>query len=537
LGEGKMKKALALIMAPLLISATDINGIEQDAIRAHVEFLASDELEGRDTGTRGYDIAALYVAERFRSAGLQPAGTKGWYQPIRFASMLVDNQMSAVTIGKERFANRKDVLFGGALAPGSEVRETDIVFGGYCIDDPKLGQNDFKGLNIKGKMVACLFGFPKNMKSDMGAHYSRYKAEMIERRGGTGLIVIRTLERERRRPWTREVEGPQRPTLGWVKPDGTVFTRTPRIGPVLTLHDKAAQALFAGSATALESILAEADKKDGRPKGFALKQRLKLERTTAHTALDSPNVIGVLPGSDPLLAKEHVVVMAHLDHNGIDQTRTGDKIYNGAMDNASGTAMIIEAARVIAAGPRPKRSILFVSVTAEERGLLGSDYLARHPVVADGGKVVAVVNIDMPILLYDFQDVIAYGSEHSTLGPIVDRASKSLGLTLADDPLPTEGFFTRSDHYSFVLQGVPAVSLKPGFKNGGDKQFEDFLKNHYHRVSDDLSLPFDWNAAAKFGALNLEIVRGIANDPKTPQWYDDSFFGQKFSKGTMTAKQ
>ena len=251
--------------------------------------------------------------------------------------------------------------------------------------------------------------------------------------------------------------------------------------------------------------------------------------------LSSSNVIGMLPGSDPALAGEYVVLMAHLDHNGIDPARKDDTIFNGAMDNASGTAAMLEAARSLAALPvRPRRPILFAAVTAEEKGLLGSDYLARHPVVANG-KVVSVVNLDMPVLLYDFQDVIAFGAEHSTMGPIVARAAAKMGLSLSPDPLPTEGLFTRSDHYSFVKRGVPSVFLATGFKNGGEKQFRDFLKTHYHQVSDQTSLPFDWNAAAKFARINALIAAEIANADEAPKWYSDSFFGKTFAPTTLKA--
>jgi Zn-dependent M28 family amino/carboxypeptidase len=240
-------------------------------------------------------------------------------------------------------------------------------------------------------------------------------------------------------------------------------------------------------------------------------------------------VIGMLPGSDPKLAGEYVLLMGHLDHTGVDPAKVGDKIFNGAMDNASGIAAMLEAARALAASPtRPRRPILFAAVTAEERGLLGSDYLARHSVVPDG-KVVSVVNLDMPILLYDFQDVIAFGAEHSTMGPAVARAAQKIGIALSPDPLPSEGLFTRSDHYSFVKQGVPSVFLMTGFKNGGDKIFADFLKTHYHKVSDQPSLPFNWEAAAKFAKINTLIAAEIANSDDSPKWYEGSFFGSVFA--------
>ncbi len=252
--------------------------------------------------------------------------------------------------------------------------------------------------------------------------------------------------------------------------------------------------------------------------------------------MHSPNVVAVLPGSDPALKDEYVLLMAHLDHDGVDQSVPGpDKIYNGAMDNAAGVATLIEAAHaMVESGTRPKRSILFAAVTAEEDGLLGSDYLSRHPVVKDG-KVVAVVNLDMPVLLYDFTDVIAFGAEHSTLGAIVARAAGRDNVTLSPDPIPEQGIFTRSDHYNFVERGIPSVFLVTGYAGDGKKVNDDFEANHYHQVSDDLKLPFNWQAGAKFARINYLIAREIADAPEAPRWYSDSFFGNLFASGQPKA--
>lgn len=530
---------IALVsVLPLLIGAADAptDIITPEAMRGHVEFLASDSLEGRETGTRGYEIAAEYVASRYRAMGLQPVSDKGWFQQVPFVANLLDEKASKMSINGQPFALRQDVRFGPARKAGTEAISGEVVFAGFGIDDPKNGQNDYKGVDAKGKIVAVLAGFPKGMASDVGAHYNRSKAKMAEARGAIGVIVIRTLENERTRPWTRDMDSPQHPSLGWAMPDASMFTEAPGIRISVTLGDKAAEALFAKAPKALKDILAEADREKGRPKGFALKATAEIERTTTSTSTSSPNVLGVLPGSDPALAGEYVLLMAHLDHNGIDPTKTGDKIFNGALDNASGTASLLEAARALASGPRPKRPVIFAAVTAEERGLLGSDYLARNPVVGSG-KVVAVVNLDMPILLYDFQDVIAFGAEHSTMGQAVADAGAALGVESSPDPLPAEGLFTRSDHYSFVRQGVPSIFLMTGFKNGGDKQFQGFLKNNYHKVSDDLSLPFDWNAAAKFARLNTLIAAEVANAPSVPLWYRDSFFGQTFAPNAPKAER
>lgn len=249
----------------------------------------------------------------------------------------------------------------------------------------------------------------------------------------------------------------------------------------------------------------------------------------------APNVIGVLPGSDPVLKNEYVVLSAHLDHVGTDPLRAGDKIYNGAMDNASGVATMLETARVFAGSKhRPKRSILFVALAGEESGLLGSNYLARNPVVGTG-KVVANVNLDMPILLYDFQDVIAFGGEHSTMGEVTARAGASMGVSVSPDPMPEEDFFERSDHYSFVKVGVPSIFLMTGFRNGGEKAFRTFLAKNYHQPSDQTDLPFNWEAGAKFARLNYLIARDVADAPEAPRWYEGNRYGDRFARGAPRA--
>jgi Zn-dependent M28 family amino/carboxypeptidase len=263
--------------------------------------------------------------------------------------------------------------------------------------------------------------------------------------------------------------------------------------------------------------------------------RLRFERKSTIERTSSPNVLGLLPGSDPSLAKEVVMLSAHLDHDGIVPPKDGDSIMNGAMDNAAGIATMLEAARAfVESGARPKRSILFVALTAEEDGLLGSEYLAEYPLPKDH-DLVANVNLDMPILTYDFVDVTAFGAEHSTIGPAVERAVAQIGVKLAPDPIPEENIFTRTDHYSFVQKGVPAVSLATGYGGPGRKAAEDFLANHYHRVSDDMKLPFDWNAAAKFARVNYLIARELADDPVRPRWYAGDFFGDKFAAGQPKA--
>jgi len=510
----------ALLLAALL-AATSASAQEftPERFKSHVEFLASDLMEGRDAGTRGYDLAASYVASKFLGLGLTPGGSGGWYQQVPFVEATRGGE-PRVTIGGTAFDPAKDVAVGASTLATTQDLTAPAVFVGHGTDAA-----DYRGLDVRGKYVVALSGFPKGMPSEVGAHLNSMKQRLAQEKGAVGLITVRTLEEQKRRKFDYYLKSAKEPAIGWAQPDGTPFALAPQLRIVATVDTPVAEALFAGAKTPLATVLAEADKQGGRPKGFALKPEVSISRRSAHRRFTSPNVLGVLPGSDPALKNEVVLLMAHLDHEGTDPALTGeDKIYNGAMDNATGISTMLEVARAFSeTGTRPKRTILFAAVTAEEDGLLGAEYLAKHP-LPGGGKVVGVVNLDMPVLLYDFSDVIAFGANHSTLGPAVQRAAGQAGVALSADPLPHEGLFTRSDHYKFVREGVPSVFLMTGFGNGGDKQFTGFLSTHYHKVSDDLTLPIDWKAGAKFARINYLIAKEIADAPEAPKWNADSFF-------------
>lgn len=516
--------ALSLAVAAAAQDAPVEPTFTADAFRAHVAFLADDRLEGRDAGSRGYDLAALYVASRFEALGLEPGMGENWYQQVPFIEHKLGAAPASLTIGGRRFANGEGVAIASRPATGGPAA-AGAVFVGYGLDAPALGFNDYRGIDAREKIVAVLSGVPAGLPSDVTAHLNSEKRRMAEARGAIGIVTIRTPAEQVRRPWGSVVRGGNAPSLAWVGDDGAPFVFGGGAGLRATLDSAAAEALFKGSRRSLNEVMKQAARPGARPRGFALKPRLAFTQQSSTRTLSSPNVLAILPGSDPKLAGEYVVLMAHLDHVGVDSNREGDKIHNGAMDNATGIATMLEVARAMAEAPvRPRRSILFAAVTAEEDGLLGSQYLARHPV--PGGKVVAVVNLDMPVLLYDFTDVIAFGAEHSTLGPIVAQAAARMGVTLTDDPLPQEGLFTRSDHYNFVREGIPSVFLMTGFAGEGREQFTTFLRTNYHKPSDDLNLPINWNAGVKFARINYLIAREIADGDVKPLWYRDSFFGK-----------
>ncbi|RYD59741.1 MAG: M20/M25/M40 family metallo-hydrolase [Sphingomonadales bacterium] len=529
---------LSLGFAPgaLAQSAPDEPVFSAEEVRAHVTFLSDDLLEGRNAGTRGYDVAARYVATRFAALGLKPGGTDGsWYQQVSLAEYELDaSKPASITIGTRKFANGADVLVSASPRYGQteQVLSGDAVFVGHGLEA------DYAGLDVRGKFVVTLIGTPKGITPDqVKAAGALDKPVIAGKHGAVGVLYLITPEDLKGAfPWINAMTYFNRPQVNWLSPSGAPGGEDPGIKIGAYINPAAGAALFEGAPMTAEQLFAAAAQ-PGAIKAFALKRRVTTSRTSTVKILSSPNVIGLLPGSDPSLAAEHVVLSAHLDHEGQDAKLPGDHIYNGAMDNASGVATMLEAARAFKqSGKPPKRSILFVALTAEEDGLLGSEYLARYPVVG-AGKVVADVNLDMPILLYDFQDVVAFGAEHSTLGPIVEAAAAKMGVTLSPDPMPQEQLFLRSDHYSFVKAGVPSVFLVTGFKNGGEEAFKKFLATDYHKVSDQVTLPFNWQAGAKFARLNYLIAREIADGKQAPLWYEGNLYGDRYAKDAPKAKR
>ena len=535
--------AALLLPVPALAQAPDTGpgDFSAEAFRAHVTFLADDLLEGRDTGSRGHEIAARYVASEFAQLGLQPGNGDSWYQRIGFVRVGND-PAAALTVAGRTFVQGHDMVLRAA-ADGAASIDAPMVFVGYGLDMPSHGFDDYHGLDVRGKVVVVLNGTPSGVPSDVAAHLNNDKRRMAAVRGAVGMITIRTRADSLMLSWQRLQRFADRPLTDWTEPDGTPFTDAPGLRFQAFVDDSAANLLFQSAQRTLDAVLDEAARPGARPAGFALRQTAHLTRAAgAETRFSSPNVLAILPGTDPALAGQYVLLMAHLDHIGIRDPRPGDapnadRINNGAMDNASGIATLIEVAREMTRpGNRPRRPILFAAVTGEEKGELGSQYLARHPVIGNG-QVIGVVNLDMPVLTYDFRDVIAFGAEHSTLGPIVQRAAARMGVALSPDPLPQEGLFTRSDHYKFVLQGIPSVFLMTGFANGRREGFTDFLAHHYHSPSDDLNLPINWQAGARFARLNYLIAREIADGPDVPRWYRGSFFGDAFGGNQPRAPQ
>ena len=514
-------------------SAPEFSG---DRIKADVAFLADDKLEGRYTGSPGNLIAAKYVADRFAKLGLTPGNNGSWFQEVPFAKAeRRKDAPSFVRIGDTQFTNGVDLVMYPNSAFPDQSFDAEAVFVGYGIDGPEIGANDYEGIDVRGKVAVALYPFPKGAPSEAAAHMLNEKAAMAKKHGAIGLLSIHTPMREKVIKWELMGRRADEPDVKWVGEDGKPRYPGPNLPMTATIGPKAAEALFEGAPTPLSAIYAEMEKVGAKPKGFPLGKRLHFERHNNVTRMQSPNVLGVLEGSDPTLKSEYIVLSAHLDHLGRVKAENGDDIANGAMDNAMGVATMLEVARAFTKeGKRPKRSILFAALTAEEEGLLGAEYLAQHPVVK-GNKVVGLVNLDMPIVTYDFEDVVAYGADHSTISQTVARVAKAEGLKLSPDPAPEEVSFVRSDHYPFVVQGIPAVSFDLGPAGPGAKATEDFLANHYHRVSDDMKLPFNWAAAARFAQINYLVARDLADGAAEPRWYKGDYFGDQFAKRAVKA--
>jgi hypothetical protein len=534
--------ALAIAACGCAALRPAIAPVPQSSLQAHVNFLASDALEGRMTGTQSYRVAAEYVQSQFRQAGLSPMGTDGYLQPVPYASSLIDPQSSSVRIhrgGKSRTLKWKDefVASGDPLRERTRVR-AGAVFVGYGVEAKDQNYNDYADVDVRGKIVVLMSGAPKSFAANPRAYHSSgwVKEQTAVARGAVGLVTLRSAYGIAHYPWAALVQNAGAiPSMNWLSADGKASHYHPELRGAVGLSESIAAALFEGAAKTHAQLL-EADQAGQPLSSFPLPLEIEISRRNALDRVTSPNVVGLLPGSDPKLAGEYVVYTAHLDHIGTGNPVNGDRIYNGAYDNAMGVAALIETARLLALA-KPRRSVLFVTVGGEERGLLGSDYFAQHPTVPAAG-IVANINLDMPLFLYPLADVVAFGAEHSTLGPVVATAAEAEGLKLAPDPLPDEVIFIRSDQYSFVRQGVPSIFLVSGFASrdpaiDGGAETRKFLQTHYHKPSDDLSRPVDWPSAQKFTRVNARIGLAVANSDRAPRWNAGNFFGELFGKPAL----
>jgi hypothetical protein len=493
---------------------------------ADIATIASDDNEGRLTGSRGYMRAADYVIERFKSEGLMPAGTHGFMQSISFEQQLVDQAASSAELvaanGSITSLNvGRDSRIGAGGAPLPAALEAPLVFLGYGLHLPRQGADDFAGIGVKGKIVVVLSGGPANISGPIKSNARFARAELLGKLGAVGMITL-TTPHQMEIPWARQILLSGQP--GMYLADAKL-RETPDGFVTMGIDPEKSESLFVGSGHTFAELCALSDESKPLPT-FALSLRLKARIAFKREPLTSPNLVAKLTGSDPKLARQFVVVSAHLDHLGIGAPINGDKIYNGAMDDASGVATVLDVAHRMQSGPRPRRSVLFLIVTAEEKGLLGSHYFAVHPSVPKG-SIVADLNFDMALPLWPLTSVFAPGADESTLGSDAQAVAATHGLLMAKDPLPDRNVFIRTDQFSFVREGIPALAFKFGFaKDTPQFQIEhDWRANRYHAPSDDVNQPGVMKEeAVKLDAYVAALAARVANADARPEWLPTSIF-------------
>lgn len=497
-----------------------------------VKVLADDKMEGRETGSRGERAAQAYVVEQFKKAGLEPAGTKGFYQPLRFVSRQIvekDCSLALVRDGKrETLVLGDDAFISSRVNPAPKV-SAPMVFVGYGLKVPEKNYDDFATVDVKGKLAVVFSGSPEEIPGALASHYQslleRWKT--LHAAGAIGMVsLINPAAMDI--PWSRIAANRTNPTMDLDYPE---FNETEGAQLFVTINPASAEKLFAGSGHTFEEIAALG--MDRRPlPHFPLVASIEAITKVEKENVESANLVAKVPGSDPALKNEYVVLSAHIDHVGIGAPINGDTIYNGAMDDGSGTALIVDMAASLKKNPgKLKRSLLFVVVTAEEKGLLGSRYFAAHPTVP-AKSLVADVNVDMFLPIIPLKILRVLGLEESDLGEVARSVAQSQDVKVQPDPEPLRNLFIRSDQYNFIRHGIPALFMSVGWELGSPEQkvFREWLTNRYHAPSDDISQPVDLQAAAKYEEIIRGILTQIANEPGRPHWSESSFF-RRYAEG------
>jgi hypothetical protein len=492
-----------------------------------VQFLASDAMRGRQTGSPEHLKAAHYVAAQFKALGLQPGAPDGTFlQPVPFASRRVRESECAL-----------DLVFGDHVVPltlgqdatlSMSIDEADsieapLVFIGYGISVPEQNYDDLAHADLAGKVAVYLQGGPAGVTEPRRsqAQFAGERWARLREKGAIGLVGIRL---PRRSDGTWEQSAAQRFNPGMSLADADVDERQ---GQRLSLNVNPAEAQkwFEGSGHAFAELRALADSSAPLPT-FPLAPRVRAKVRFDRTVVTSQNVIARLEGSDPALKDEVVVLTGHLDHLGVGAPVAGDSVFNGAMDNASGVATLIEVARALAPrAQRPKRSVLFVIVTGEEKGLLGSYYFTQRPTLPMS-RVAANVNVDMVLPIVPLAHMVVHGVDESTLGDQARAAAKASGIDVIPDPEPQRNVFIRSDQFNFIRAGVPAIALSAGAVPGSpeDSLLHAWTRTRYHEPSDDLAQPMDPGAPADLIRYVTRLVTDVGNAPARPRWKDQSFF-------------
>ncbi len=491
----------------------------------YVKVLAADNMEGRETGSPGLHRAQEYVVEQFKLAGLEPAGYKGYYQPIQLVSRQIVEKDSSLALVRNKQAVTltlgDDAIFNTRVDLASSV-DAPLAFAGYGLTVPELGYNDLAELDLRGKVVVIFAGAPSEIPGALASHYQsageRWKA--LRKAGVVGVITILN-PAAMDIPWSRISANRAHPSMAL---KGAEFDETSGEDLAVTFNPERAQKLFEGSGHSLQELIDLVKDRKRLPR-FPLTLSIRAKASVNKKAVESSNLVAQFPGSDPRSKNEYVVLSAHLDHLGVGEPINGDRIYNGAMDNAAGSAVLLDLIGSLKKSPKPKRSLLFVFVTGEEKGLLGSRYFTSLPTVKPG-SMIANINIDMFLPIVPLKILTVYGLAESDMGDMAREVAQKLGVQVQADPEPQRNAFIRSDQYNFIRHGVPALAMGVGFEKGSPEQttFKNWLTQRYHAPSDDLDQPVDLAAAGKYEDIIHTLMMRVADDPGRPQWKADSFF-------------
>jgi len=545
------KGALALVLMTMVaLSATSqqrraTSPIDENALRAHIKFLSDDRLEGRGTGARGGELAARYLAAQLEALGLKGAGLNGsFFQEVSLVGVKADPDTKlniSSNKGKESFKFADDyVAFTGAQTDDVRI-DADLVFVGYGIDAPEQRWNDYKGepSDYKNKILVMLVNDPPATKEEPDLFGGRrltykgrwtYKYEEGARRGAAGVILIHTDE-SAGYPWSvvRTSNGSWRFDIARESDDPTPF-----LGIRSWITDAAARRMMRLAGQDLDDLRKRAASRDFQPVKLNVRGVIHLKSEVKR--VQAPNVVGTLQGRDPRLRDQFVVFSAHWDHFGIGEPdKTGDTIYNGALDNATGCASVLAIAQALTRLPlaqRPRRSILFLFPTAEEQGLIGAEWYSRHPLVPPE-KTAADINLDSMNILGVTRDFTPLGAEHSTLQAVVEAVARARGLRVSPDARPEQGSFYRSDHFPFAKIGVPSISLKEGDdyvghpKGWGAEQFKAYNTAHYHQPSDEFSESWDFRGMIQEAEIAMDIGLRVANMETMPRFNPNDEFARK----------
>jgi hypothetical protein len=526
-----MRSAIPTLVVLLLAGASDGGDdklpFDGSSWWSHVKVLADDAMEGRETGSDGIRKAEAYVVEQLTRNGLVPAGSKGFYQPVPLVSrQIVEAESSAALVrgaGVEPLTLGEDAFFSTRADLATEPVTAPLVFVGYGLQVPEQKHDDLAGLDLRGKVVVLVAGSPSEMPAALAAHYQtmgeRWKG--LHAAGAIGIVNIPN-PGSMDVPWARMTLNRTHASMELADPE---FQDTAGLKTQLTFNPERAERLFAGSGHTFAELAALAKDRQPLPR-FPLAVSLQARAVVRRTPVECANVVARLPGTDPALKDEYVVLSAHIDHVGIGEPVNGDRIYNGAMDDGSGSALLLDLAAQLTAHPaRLRRSVLFVFVTGEEKGLLGSRFFAAHPTV-DRAALVADINVDMFQPIVPLKVLRVLGLVDSDLGDRVRAIAESMDVRAIPDPEPLRNLFIRSDQYNFIRRGIPSVIMDVSFDPGSPEQgvFKAWLTQRYHAPSDDVAQPVDLGTAARYEEIVRRLLVETANADARPRWKPDSFF-------------